>query len=133
MIQNRKRKTISLTKSSQCWTERVKDITILIGDFDAKINRRQHRIRRHHECEWIGTNDYKKKKAGRPLLPQPAGNQRQHLPPETNPQGHMEISRSHPAESNGLNLHQPKVQEVMSRCTRKERSRHGIRPPTPAD
>lgn len=83
--------------------QRAKDIIVRMGDFNAKIG--ADRLWRHHGRTWTRANERKGGKVCKPVLPQPAGDRRQHLSPQTNPQGHMEISRSSNQSSNRPHLH----------------------------
>ena len=64
----------------------TKDITILMGDFNAKIGMDNTGYEdRHHGDTWTGTDGWKWWALCRPVRPEPAGDRIQHLPTQAHP------------------------------------------------
>ena len=84
----------------------AKDITILMGDFNAKIGMDNTGYEDIMGAHGLGqTNEYGDRALCRPVRPEPAGDRRQHLPTQAHPQGHMDISESGHGEPDRPHMH----------------------------
>nr|KAG5707093.1 hypothetical protein BaRGS_011804 [Batillaria attramentaria] len=70
----------------------AKDMTILMGDFNAKIGSDNTGYEDTMGTHGLGQMNENGERFAKLLCPEPASDRRQHLPTQAHPQGHMEIA-----------------------------------------
>nr|KAG5709545.1 hypothetical protein BaRGS_001595 [Batillaria attramentaria] len=98
----------------------AKDMTILMGDFNAKIGSDNTGYENTMGTHGLGQmNENGERFADFCALNQLVIGGK-HLPTQAHPQGHMEIAGPCHGEPDRSHLHQPEVQEIVARCARDE-------------